>query len=80
MRIKIIKLKFFFRKRKVPIISGFIVLLIFVVIFFAIIKERERTVAIVNGYRITIDDIIEKITSSPEFYREYAYIDPRIKY
>lgn len=77
MRIKIIKLKFFFRKRKVPVISGFIVLLIFGVIFFAIIKERERTVAIVNGYRITIDDIIEKITSSPEFYREYAYIDPK---
>lgn len=77
MRIKMIKLKFFFRKRKVPVISGFIVLLIFGVIFFAIIKERERTVAIVNGYRITIDDIIEKITSSPEFYREYAYIDPK---
>lgn len=77
MRIKIIKLKFFLRKRKVPVISGFIVLLIFVVIFFAIIKERERTVAIVNGYRITIDDIIEKIITSPEFYREYAYIDPK---
>ncbi len=75
MMIKKIKLKFFLRKWKGVI--GFSILVILIVggVIFSIIKERKKTVAIVNGYRITIDELKEKISSSPEFYKEYAVFD-----
>ncbi|MCM8804344.1 MAG: peptidylprolyl isomerase [Candidatus Omnitrophica bacterium] len=77
MRIKIIKIKFFFRKWKTILIFIFLIFVICIIIAISIIKEKKRTVAVVNGYKITIDDIVEKIKSSPESYREYAFIDTK---
>jgi len=76
MRIKFIRFKFFWRKWKIGfIIGGLIVFVIISVIFYGLI-ERRKVVAIVNGYKITIDDIVNKIKSSPQFYKEYAFFEP----
>ena len=77
MKIKIIKMKLFFKKWKG--IIGLFVLCILILgsIVFLIIKDKRKTVAVVNGYKITIDDIIEKIESSPEIYKEYFFVDPK---
>ena len=76
MKIKIIKFKFFWRKWKVIIILGSLILFVIISTILYILVEKRKVVAVVNGYKITIDDIENKIKSSPEFYREYAYLDP----
>jgi peptidyl-prolyl cis-trans isomerase C len=78
MKIKIIKLKLFFRKWKGIIGLIILCILIFGSLVFLIIKDKRKTVAVVNGYKITIDDIIEKIESSPDIYKEYFFIDPKV--
>ncbi|MGC8976255.1 MAG: peptidylprolyl isomerase [Candidatus Ratteibacteria bacterium] len=77
MRIKIIKMKFFFRKWGLPISLFFLLGVIFAGTILYITKERKKTIAVVNGYRITLDDLIEKIKSAPEIYKEYAFVDPK---
>jgi len=76
MKIKIIKFKFFWRKWKVIIILGSLILFVIISTILYILVEKRKVVAVVNGYKVTIDDIENKIKSSPEFYREYAYLDP----
>jgi peptidyl-prolyl cis-trans isomerase C len=76
MKIKIIKFKFFWRKWRVIIILGSLILFVIISTILYILVEKRKVVAVVNGYKITIDDIENKIKSSPEFYREYAYFDP----
>jgi peptidyl-prolyl cis-trans isomerase C len=76
MKIKIIKFKFFWRKWRVIIILGSLILFVIISTILYILIEKRKVVAVVNGYKITIDDIENKIKSSPEFYREYAYLDP----
>jgi peptidyl-prolyl cis-trans isomerase C len=76
MKIKIIKFKFFWRKWRVIIILGSLILFVIISTILYILVEKRKVVAVVNGYKITIDDIENKIKSSPEFYREYAYLDP----
>jgi peptidyl-prolyl cis-trans isomerase C len=75
MRIKIIKFKFLWRKWKIVIIIGILILLGILSTMSYILIEKRKVVAIVNGYKITVDDIVNKIKSSPEFYREYALFD-----
>ncbi len=77
MKIKIVKLKLFFKKWKGIIVFIILIAVILGLVILSIIKEKRRTVAIVNGYRITIDELIEKISYSPAFYKEYASINPK---
>ncbi|MCM8772286.1 MAG: peptidyl-prolyl cis-trans isomerase [Candidatus Omnitrophica bacterium] len=72
------KIKVFFSKWKSLILSLTIFILILGVAIFSIIMEKRKTVAVVNGYRITIDALVEKIKNSPEVYKEYSLIDPKI--
>ncbi|HOK56087.1 MAG TPA: peptidylprolyl isomerase [bacterium] len=77
MKIKVIKMKLFFKKWKGIIGLVIFCLLIFGLIVFLIIKDKRKTVAVVNGYKVTIDEIVEKIESSPEIYKEYFFVDPK---
>ncbi|HOM27082.1 MAG TPA: peptidylprolyl isomerase, partial [bacterium] len=76
-KIKVIKMKLFFKKWKGIIGLVIFCLLIFGLIVFLIIKDKRKTVAVVNGYKVTIDEIVEKIESSPEIYKEYFFVDPK---
>ncbi|MCX7916618.1 MAG: peptidyl-prolyl cis-trans isomerase [bacterium] len=78
MKIKIIKLKIFLRKWKGIIGLAFLMIITIFLISLSIVKERRKIVAVVNGYKITIDDILEKIRSSPEVYKEAFFIDPKV--
>lgn len=77
MKIKILKLKFFWRKWRGIIFIAILFIFIICILTFMIIRERKKIVAVVNGYKIKIDEIVEKINSSPEFYKEYAILDPK---
>lgn len=81
MKIEILRLKIRFKKLK-KIIRIFVFSLFFIgILFFAIlmiIREKKKVVAVVNGQKITIEDIITKIENSPEIYKEYALIDPKV--
>ncbi|MCM8818604.1 MAG: peptidyl-prolyl cis-trans isomerase [Candidatus Omnitrophica bacterium] len=77
MKIKIIKLKYFFKKWKGIIALTTLIIVILIGVIIGIIKERKKTIAIVNGYRIKIEELLEKISSSPEFYKEYASLNPQ---
>lgn len=80
IKFKILKFKNFYQKQKVKIFLSIIIIVIVlsgIKYFFYIKKIKKETIAIVNGYRITFDDIIAKAENAPSFYREYLKVDPK---
>ncbi len=80
IKLKLLKLKSFFKKywRKIFLIVFFVVVSYSLINFFFYFKNlKKNTIAIVNGYRITIDDILTKLKVSPSFYKEYLKVDPK---
>ncbi|HOV21643.1 MAG TPA: peptidyl-prolyl cis-trans isomerase [bacterium] len=75
----IVKLKNFSKKHEKKIILFFlcILLVLFALLFLHFKKIKDETVAVVNGYRITFDDILTKAETSPVFYQEYLKIEPK---
>lgn len=79
-KFKILRLKNFFKKYiKKILFFIFVIFIIFLVIqsFLYVKRLKKNTIAIVNGYRITFDDILTKLETSPSFYKEYLKIDPK---
>jgi len=73
-KFKILKLKNFFKKYiKKILFFIFVIFIIFLVIqsFLYVKQLKENTIAIVNGYRITFDNVLTKLETSPSFYKEY---------
>lgn len=69
------------KRKKSRIIFSVILPVIFVfsLLYFTlrIKKERKEVVAVVNGWKITYDDILTKLKSSPDFYIEYIKENPK---
>jgi len=75
-KFKILKLKNFFKKYiKKILFFIFVIFIIFLVIqsFLYVKQLKENTIAIVNGYRITFDNVLTKLETSPSFYKEYLF-------
>lgn len=80
IKFKILKFKNFYQKQKVKIFLSIIIIVIVlsgIKYSFYIKKIKKETIAIVNGDRITFDDIIAKAENAPSFYREYLKVDPK---
>ncbi len=69
----------FFRNRKTrkAIIVVFAVALVFSAVFFLISSKNRKVLAVVNGYRITVKDLMVEVEVSPTFYRESLKTNPQ---
>jgi len=80
IKFKLLKLKSFFKKywRKIFLIVFIIFVSYSLINFLFYLKNlKKNTIAIVNGYKITFDDILTKVELSPSFYKDYLKIDPK---
>ena len=75
MKITIIKIKFFWKKWKIAIIIGILILFVIALGVLYLFIEKRKVVVVVDGYKVTVDDIVNKIKSSPDFYKEYTFYD-----
>jgi len=63
-------------KRKKLIFLVPLVLVIFLIFSFS--KNRGIIIAKVNNYPVTVDEVVDKFESSPEFYKNYVKENPEI--
>lgn len=66
----------FIKKDKKILVIGGVILIICIVIVFVLVRRNRGVVAVVNGYPITIDDILVEVELSPEVYRESLQTNP----
>ncbi len=66
----------FLKKHKKKLLAGGGILLVCLVITVLIIRRNRDIVAVVNGYAITIDDILVEADLSPEVYKESLQTNP----
>ncbi|HOL21862.1 MAG TPA: peptidylprolyl isomerase [bacterium] len=73
---KKIKIKLSGKNRRILLISGLIIIFAGLIYFILFFKNRN-VVAVVNGYPITIKDILVEVETSPSVYKETLEVDPR---
>lgn len=69
----------FFRNKKTRkiIIVVLAAALVASAVFFLISSKNRKVLAVVNGYRITVNDLMVEVEVSPTFYRESLKTDPQ---
>lgn len=72
MKIKIEILK---KGKRILLVSAIIVIC-FGFIYFILFLKNRNVVAVVNGYTITIDDILVEVETTPSVYKEMLEINP----
>jgi len=73
---KIIKIKLPPKYNRILFIGGLIIIFAGFIYFLIYFKNRN-VVAVVNGYPITMKDILVEVDSSPSVYKETLEIDPK---
>lgn len=73
---KMIKIKLPKKYNRILLIGGLIIIFVGLIYFLIYFKNRN-VVAVVNGYPITMKDILVEVDSSPSVYKETLEIDPK---
>ncbi|HNS32180.1 MAG TPA: peptidylprolyl isomerase [bacterium] len=77
MRIKFLKKPFsFLKKHRKKLLILLIPIIIILISHFFIAFRNRNVIAVVDGYRITLEDILVELEMSPEFYKESASENP----
>ncbi|MCM8762028.1 MAG: peptidyl-prolyl cis-trans isomerase [Candidatus Omnitrophica bacterium] len=73
---KKIKIKLSQKNKRVLLISALVIIFAGLIYFILFFKNRN-VVAVVNGYPVTIKDILVEMESSPSVYKETLEVDPK---
>jgi len=78
-KLNVKKIMPFFRNRKTrkAIIIVLAAALAVSAVFFLISSKNRKVLAVVNGYRITVKDLMVEVEVSPTFYRESLKTNPQ---